>query len=110
MNSLVQYEGFIVSTTSRTYHFRVIDKPGAFRPFHIQIASESFRSTSLKFQDGPNISSERLKQELADETEDSHAKTNMDIGEQDIQSYLERHYPRKGSFHRPPRPQRPKPW
>lgn len=108
MNVLIQYEGFIVSLGSRTYNFRVICVPGQERRFTVHVSMESFRSTRLKFQDGPNICFGRLKQELADETEDSHAAACMNIGEQDIQTYLERQYPRKGTASKflapPPRP------
>jgi hypothetical protein len=49
----------------------------------------------LKFQDGPPISFERLKQELDRETQESHAEAHLNIGELDIQQYVERHYPPK---------------
>ena len=95
MNVLIQYEGFIVGGTSRVYNFRVIDAPGEFRQFTVTVPSGSFRPTFLKFQDGPPISFERLKQELDGETQELHAQAHLDIEEQDIRGYLERHYPRK---------------
>ena len=95
MNVLIQYQGFIVAGTSRVYNFHVIDAPGESRQFTVQVPSGSFRPTFLKFQDGPPISFERLKQELDGETQESHAEAHLNIGEQDIQGYLERHYPRK---------------
>ena len=93
---LIQYEGFIVALASRTYNFRVVCVPGQERRFTVHVSSESFRLTPLKFQDGPNICFARVKQELGDETEDSHAEPRLLIGEQDIRDYLERYYPRKG--------------
>ena len=102
MTALIQYEGFVVAGASRTYNFKVITAPGEARQFTIHVALESFRPTLLKFQDGPNICFARLKQELADETEGSHAKPRMNIGEQDIHDYLERHYPRKGKHKNAP--------
>jgi len=95
MNILIQYEGFIVAGASRTYNFRVMCVPGEERRFTVHVLLGSFRPTRLKFQDGPNICFARLKKELADETEDSHANPRLNIGEQDIQSYLELQYPRK---------------
>ena len=99
MDIMIQYEGFDVASASRVYNFLVIDSPGVSRQFTVDVPSESFRSTSLKFQDGPSISLQRLKQELHKEkdTEKSHAEAHLNIGEQDIQEYLERHYPRKHS-------------
>lgn len=94
---LIQYEGFDVASASRVYNFLVIDSPGVSRQFTVDVPSESFRSTPLKFQDGPSISLQRLKQELNRETEKAHAEAHLNIGDQDIQEYLERHYPRKHS-------------
>ena len=95
MDVLIQYEGFTVAGASRVYNFLVIDAPGISRQFTVGVLSESFRVTPLKFQDGPSISLQRLKQELSRETEKAHAEAHLKIGEQDIQEYLERHYPRK---------------
>ena len=95
MSIPIQFEACVVSTTSRTYNFRVIDSPGQARQFSVRIASELFCSTLLKFQDGPPISFERLKQEIATETQELHAEAQLSIAETDIHAYRERHYPRK---------------
>ena len=92
MNLPIQYEGFVVSNVSRVYNFIVMDILRGSRHFTVKIASESFRSTPLKFQDGPAISYERVKQELASDTPSA---AQLNIGEQDIEEYLKRHYPRK---------------
>ena len=97
MDVLIQYEGFIIADASRVYNFVVIEAPGVSRQFTVGVPSESFRLTPLKFQDGPSISLQRLKQELGRETEKAHAEAHLHIGEQDIQEYLERHYPRRRS-------------
>jgi hypothetical protein len=94
---LIQYVGFIVSRGSRSYNFRVIDRPGEEREFTINVALESFRLTALKFQDGPDLCFARLKRELADEAVTPQAKTAVIISEQDIQIYIEHQYPRKGT-------------
>ena len=94
---LIQYVGFIVSRASRSYNFRVIDRPGEEREFTMNVALESFRLTALKFQDGPDLCFARLKRELADEAVTPHAKTAVSISEQDIQIYIEHQYPRKGA-------------
>ena len=96
----IQYEACVVSTTSRTYNFRVIDAPGQSRHFRVRIPSELFCSTLLKYQDGPPISFERLKREVAEETQESQAKAHLDIAEMDIHEYLQRHYPRKKPYGR----------
>ena len=92
MNLPIQYEGFVVSDASRVYNFVVLDVLQGVRLFTVQIPAVSFRSTHLKFQDGPAISYERVRQELTGELP---AHPQLHIGEQDIEEYLERHYPRK---------------
>ncbi|MBI4463466.1 MAG: hypothetical protein HY647_02070 [Acidobacteria bacterium] len=95
MKRLIQLERVTVSATSRTYQFMVIDGSGESRRFFVQVPLESFRAMSLKFQDGPQISSELLVQELDRETQQVHAEAHLNVGEPDIQKYLERHYPPK---------------
>ena len=92
---LIQYEGFEVEGNFRVYRFQVVDAPGEFRHFTIGIPSVSFRPALLKFQDGPPISFERLKQAIDGETEASRTKAHMKIGEPEIQEYMQRHSPRK---------------
>ena len=95
MKTLIQYQGLIISPTSRTYNFHVIDAPGESRQFTVQVPSESFRLTPLKFQDGPPISFERLQHEIDRETQESHAEADLNISGQDIQEYLDKHHPHK---------------
>lgn len=92
MNLPIQYEGFVVSSASRVYNFVVLDILQGTRMFTVKISSDSFRTNSLKFQDGPAISYERVKKELEGE---SPARAQLNIGEEDIEQYLKRHYPRK---------------
>ena len=92
---LIQFQGFAVSATDRAYHYVVIDATGETRQFCVTVSLESFRKTPLKFQDGPLITLERLKQELEGETQESHAEARLKIGQPDIVSYMERHYPPK---------------
>jgi len=89
--------GFSVAVTSCTYAFRVIDPPDEIRQFTVKVQLEAFRSTRLKLHNGPGICFARLKRELDGETPELRAATRLDIGEQDIQEYLERRYPGKRS-------------
>ncbi|OFW14087.1 MAG: hypothetical protein A3H27_09230 [Acidobacteria bacterium RIFCSPLOWO2_02_FULL_59_13] len=101
MNVLIQFEGCVVSATFRTYSFRVIDAPDESRQFTVKVSLKSFCPTLLKFQDGPPITFERLRQELDGEAQGSHADSHLNIFEPDIQQYLERHNPRKFRKKRP---------
>jgi hypothetical protein len=94
----IQYEGFLCASACRVYQFVVNDTSlGLSRKFTVKVQSQTFCSSPLKFQDGPPISFERLKQELESESQEKHADVNLTIGQFDIQGYLERHYPRKGT-------------
>ena len=95
MQVMIQYDGFTVSRLSRIYNFQVTDSPSQYRYFSVEVSLEFFHATSLKFQDAPLITRERLEQELEEETDESRAETRMRIGDTDISQYLERHYPPK---------------
>ncbi len=95
----IQYVGFNVAVSSRTYNFDVLE-PKEAREFTVQVQSEAFRPARLKLQDGPGICYARLKQELERETKESRVETHLCIGETDIREYLERHSPRKKAFER----------
>jgi hypothetical protein len=90
----IQYVGFTVAASSRTYRYDVLDVKER-RAFTVQVQSEAFRPAGLKLQDGPSICFDRLKRELGAETEESRAGADLSIRERDIDEYLERQYPRK---------------
>lgn len=91
----IQYCGFIVAATARIYAFRVIDTLEKRRDFTVRVRLGAFRPLALRFQDGPEISWTRLKQELGGETQESPANPHLCIEEQDIREYLPQRYPRK---------------
>jgi hypothetical protein len=97
----IQYVGFNVAASSRVYNFDVIDT-NETREFTVEVQSDAFRPARLRLQDGPGICFARLKQDLQGETPEARAAAHLSINirEQDIQEYLERHYPRKPSSSR----------
>jgi hypothetical protein len=97
----IQYVGFNVAASSRIYDFHVIDAAET-REFTVEVQSDAFRPARLRLQDGPGICFARLKQDLQGETPEARAAAHLSINirEQDIQEYLERHYPRKPSSSR----------
>ena len=97
MDIRIQYEGFVDALTSRAYNFLVLDVVRGSRRFTVVVPSESFRANSLKFQDGPSISFEMLKQELDRETQEVPAKAHLNIAATDVQQYMQRHFQRKRS-------------
>src|SRR5207244_10174813 len=95
MGILIQYKGYTVSPAFRTYNFHVIEVPGESRQFTVQVPSESFRLTPLKFQDGPSISFGRLQHEIGKETAELHAEADLNISGADILEYLDKQHPQK---------------
>jgi hypothetical protein len=90
----IQYVGFNVADSSRTYNFDVIGTEET-REFTVKVQSEAFRPACLKLQDGPDICFTRLKKELQGETQEARAEAHLGIGERNIQEYMEQHYPRR---------------
>ncbi len=97
MSILIQYESLVVAQTSRDYNFLVIDALRESRQFTVKVPLDMFRSTSLQYQDGPSICFELLQKELDSENQESLVKSRLNIGEQDLREYIERHYQRKRS-------------
>jgi hypothetical protein len=91
----IQYLGFDVAGSSRTYAFHVIDAPYEARDFTVKVESEAFRPDRLRFQDGPDICYARLAQELRAQTSESRSEAHLSIGERDIRDYVEQHHPKK---------------
>ena len=90
----IQYVGFNLAASSRIYNFDVIDTKET-REFTVKVQSTAFRPAALKLQDGPAICFARLERELQGETQEAPAEAHLSIVQQDIQEYLERHYPRQ---------------
>ena len=91
----IQYVGFDVVASSRTYTFHVIDRPAEAREFTVQVHSEAFLPARLRLQDGPAICFARLEQELQGETQEARVEAHLSIRERDIREYIDRTYPRK---------------
>jgi hypothetical protein len=91
----IQYRGFTQAETSRVYDFVVSEGAEDARKFTVKILLTFFRSTALRFQDGPEICCDRLKRELAGETQEARAASHLTISAGDTQDYLDRRHPRK---------------
>lgn len=61
---LMAYMGFTSTTEGREYAFHVRFSAEDSRDYTVTIPSEAFRSRLVSYQDGPNVCSSRLKQEL----------------------------------------------
>ena len=91
----VQYVGFNVGVSSRVYSFNVVEGQTT-RAFELEIQLSAFRTSPLKFQDGPGLCSERLRRALGLETQVDPTPPYMTLGTDDIELYVKEHYPLKG--------------
>lgn len=91
----IQYRGFEQAATARVYNFVVTEGVEVTREFFVKILLTVFRSTGLRYQDGPEICCDRLKRELAGESEAARAAPHLTINAGDTLEYLDRRHPRK---------------
>ncbi len=60
----MEYVGFTSTEEAREYAFHVRFSPDDSRDYVVAIALAAFNSRRVRYQDGPNICSSRLKREL----------------------------------------------
>ena len=63
-STLMEYMGFETTTRGREYAFHVRFSSEDSRDYIVTIALEAFTSRRVRYQDGPNVCSSRLKREL----------------------------------------------
>ena len=92
-NKIVQYVGFQTKAATREYTFTVHEQSSENISYTLTILSEAFLSHRVRYQDAPEICSQRLHREL-----DAHANhppaTNFSITEADLDSYRDSHKPK----------------
>jgi hypothetical protein len=97
---LVQFVGFESKETVREYTFAVREAQLEPREFKLTIDQNAFTTRLLRFQDGPDVCSSRLRRELLVSTQPS--ETHFHITQAELDDYREAHTPPKRSmFHRP---------
>jgi hypothetical protein len=93
---LLQFEGFESNATSREYTFTVREDATESRQFTIVIAHEAFTAHRLRFQDGPDVCSLKLRRELA-----MHANhppiSHIEITDAELEDYRASHAPPRRS-------------
>ena len=97
MSIFIKYTGFTVVATDRFYNFSVSGASEGPRQFIVGIPSTSFVRAQLKYQDGPAISFQRLKEEIDRESSVCPAKPQLTISGHDIEDYLVTQHPKKAA-------------
>lgn len=90
---VVAYIGFQTKPTAREYAFTVHEQAREAIGYTLTILNEAFISRRARYQDAPDICSQRLHREL-----DAHANhppaTNFSITEADLDHYRDSHQPK----------------
>jgi hypothetical protein len=96
---IVQYIGFTARALVREYSFLVRDESGQPREYTVTIANEAFVSHRVRYQDGPNICSRRLRRELAASVSDPSV-TQFCITDPELADYNNGSVPKAASHSR----------
>ena len=89
----VQYVGFVAGTDTREYTFSVKNGSDKAREFQLTIPNEAFLSNRVRFQDAPDICSQRLRCELATSA-NQPVETRFTITDAEIDQYRVAHTPK----------------
>ena len=103
---IMQFVGYTVKPLGREYTFMVREPPIEPREFTIAIANEAFTERRLRFQDGPDICSAKLRRELLNGANLS-PESHFDLSNAELADYHASHSaPRRSAFSRrtPARP------
>jgi hypothetical protein len=101
----VQYVGFEAKTLEREYSFVVRRASNEISEFTLTIGNEAFGARGVRFQDAPEICSQRLHRELAvfgNHPPEAHYR----ISDSDLDDYRTAHAPKAtGYAYKPKVPQ-----
>jgi hypothetical protein len=90
---LVQFVRFESKALVREYTFTVKEASGDPREFILSISNEAFNARRVRYQDGPDVCSAKLRQELA--AYGNHPPgTHYLITDEDLEDYRTSHAPR----------------
>jgi hypothetical protein len=89
----VQYVGFVSKPRVREYTFSVKEGGDQAREFQFTISNEAFLSNRARYQDAPDICSQRLHVELAGASNHPE-KTHYTITDAEIDDYRTAHTPK----------------
>jgi hypothetical protein len=87
---VVQYVGFTARAVVREYRFLVRQTPTEAREYTLTIVNEAFDARRIRYQDGPDLCSLKLRRELA-ASENHPAHTHYRISEEELDEYRGSH-------------------
>jgi len=90
---LIQYIGFEPKPRGRDYSYRVVDPKADPRQFTLTVPSQAFSERQVLYQDAAALCYEKLRRELATETEEHPLRRHLTVSDQDLDAYREKHRP-----------------
>ncbi len=101
----IRYLGFEAKSAAREYTFEVQESSDEPREFRLTITNDAFFRQRIRFQDAPEICSQKLQRELESWAQDPlklPLKTHFSISEAELDEYCNAHAhkPRRGSYAR----------
>jgi hypothetical protein len=93
---LIQYLGFESKGQWREYTFQVRYTPEDIRDFTLTILNEAFTSHRVRYQDGPDLCSLKLRRELIANA-DHPSNTSFEISDSELEDYRVGHTPRSSN-------------
>ena len=87
---VLQYVGFETKGAVREYSFTLRGSGGTSSEYFASIASDAFVTHRVRYQDGPDICSRRLRREFANQT-DHPAFTCFSITDAELADYQRGH-------------------
>jgi len=99
----IEFVGFEAKTLVREYTFTVWEPAGDPREFTLTILHQAFHERRVRYQDGPDVCSVKLRRELA-AFANHPPSTHYRITDAELEDYRSEHAPRKAksSFARKP--------
>jgi hypothetical protein len=102
-NVSVEYVGFESKALVREYNFLVRQASNETREFALTIVNEAFNSRRVRYQDGPDICSLKLRRELA-AFSNHPPQAHYRISEMELDEYRNSHAPKASGFPYKPKP------
>ena len=97
---IMQFVGFIAKPLAREYTFMVREPSIEPREFTVAIANEAFTDHLLRFQDGPDVCSAKLRRELTNGANLAPV-SHFDLSSAELEDYRSTHSaPRRTPFSR----------
>jgi hypothetical protein len=90
---VLQYVGFETKGAVREYTFTRRGTDGAFSEYFVSIANDAFVTHRVRYQDAPDICSQRLHREFATQTDD-RPSSRFSITDAELADYQVGHAPK----------------